>query len=266
MGFSDLVRWIHGTHAVTAPTRRLLSWRANWEKETTVASHGDSPPPPLRDVSRCVVLSRGDDVSPGFLASLKRHGIDAIVIGRPLLAFAELLCAERSRTPGGGWGLPERNRTALIVADRDRWERLDDLLTAVRVRLPNVAVWVAASDLLLEVSEPVTPLAEESSLPDVPRLRLTTDGGPDASAGHHSNEPEPPPPSASAPPSGEPREQEPDRSRSPRAQGPISSAVTPEEIDMLLNTLPDEPTQPREDRQDPRDRGPRPPNRPEGNP
>lgn len=256
---------------MTAPTRRLLSWRANWEKDTTVASHGDSPPPPFRDVSRCVVLSRGDDVSPGFLASLKRHGIDAVIIGRPLLAFAELLCAERSRTPGGGWGLPERNRTALIVADRDRWERLDELLSAVRSRLPNVAVWVAASDLLLEVSEPVAPLAEESALPDVPRLRLTSDDGAEAPAEEHAHEFDPPPANAApAPSSSEPREQEPERSRSARGTGPISSAVTPEEIEMLLNTLPDEPTDgptdEQGDRQDPRDRGPRTPNRPEGKP
>ena len=227
----------------------MLSWRAGWEKDPTVASHEDSPPPPLRDVSRCVVLSRGDDVSPGFLASLLQRGIEPIVIGRPLLAFAELLQAERARVPSGGWGLPERNRTAFIVADRDRWERLDQLLNAIRLRLPHVAVWVASSNLLMEVSDPPARPSDDDLLPDLPRLRLTGDvegpGEPlDVAA------PEPPIVRTSLDPGAETdhanpiaapgTEQESDSPRS-RSGLPNSSAVTPEEIEMLLRMLPPEP-------------------------
>lgn len=244
---------IHGNHALTVGTRRLLSWRAGWEKDSTVASHEDSPPPPLRDVSRCVVLSRGDDVSPGFLASLLQRGIQPVVIGRPLLAFAELLVAERARVPSGGWGLPERNRTAFIVADRDRWERLDQLLNAIRLRLPQVAVWVASSNLLMEVSDPPARPSDDDPFPDLPRLRLAGDvEGP----GEHGAVAAPTPsvePSVARPPLDRPAradeadpdpapatEQETDSPRS-RSGPPNSSAVTPEEIEMLLRMLPPEP-------------------------
>jgi hypothetical protein len=230
----------------------MLGWRASWEKDSTVASPGDSPPPPLRDASRCVILSRGDDISPGFLASLKQRGVETVIIGRPLLAFAELLVMERERGPSAGWGLPERNRTLFIVADRERWEHLDQLLSAIRSHLPRVAVWIAAADFLLDVTEPPRSAGEEDILAGLPRLRLT--GGAEESAGLDPTLPQ----SDSAE-----EEQEGDFSETPDerdltaeqeleedegADGPAispspsnSAAVTPEEIEMLLRVLPPTP-------------------------
>lgn len=247
----------------------MLGWRASWEKDSTVASPGDSPPPPLRDASRCVILSRGDDISPGFLASLKQRGVESVIIGRPLLAFAELLVMERERGPSSGWGLPERNRTLFIVADRERWEQLDQLLGAIRSHLPRVAVWVAAADLLLDVTEP--PLSrrdggqgEDDILAGLPRLRLTGgeaesndpvrrdahDRSVSRTAGSGVGDIDRNAPEASvlgeeangrlALPHEAEAESEPEDFEI-ASSGSNSAAVTPEEIEMLLRVLPPTP-------------------------
>ncbi len=273
----------------------MLGWRASWEKDSTVASLGDSPPPPLRDASRCVILSRGDDISPGFLASLTQRGVETVIIGRPIVAFAELLVMERERGPSSGWGLPERNRTLFIVADRERWEQLDQLLTAIRTHLPRVAVWVAAADLLMDVTEAPRgrggddrpgegPQGEDDILAGLPRLRLT--GSEADLAAASSTQPTAPvapsPADSGHAGSGGPERDDldadldadpeadatsstassvgdlgPDGDDDPRflSSSPNSAAVTPEEIEMLLRVLPPPPPK----GQDPLD-----PSRPEG--
>lgn len=261
---------------MSARTRRLPSLRtggsaglkADWEKELLAASTGDTPPPSLRDVRHCVILSRGDDVSSAFLASLERHGIHTVVIGHPLLAFAHLLRFEQGRRSSGGWGLPDFVETAMIVADRDRWDRLDRLLDAVRTQLPHVAVWVSAANLLLEVRDVPHP-DDLPAFPETPQLRLTSDpsiedlSAPDGQTESTAwTEPTPntapnpmpnpmpgPMPDAAGPDEADvarPAPTEPDR---PSARsGAMSAAVTPEEIEMLLRlfpaSTPDTPTPP----------------------
>lgn len=238
---------------------RPRSWL---EKETPVASLGDTPPSSLRDVRYCVILTQGDDVPPEFIASLARHGIETVLRNHPLLAFADLLSHERGHRQGG-WGLPNIARSALIVADRDRWERLDRLLDAVRRELPKVAVWISSSNLLLEVGE--VPHADDlPAFPEGPQVRLSSAplerGGP-SPQGPDSSHSSPPtggspthtsiaPHTQADPPFGEGRTgtstgpsgtdlpAEPDPSP-PRNRPTSSASVTPEEIEMLLKLFPD---------------------------
>jgi hypothetical protein len=247
---------------VNARTRRLPSLKPGWEKELLVASFGDTPPPSLRDVRQCVILCRGDDVPAAFLTSLVQHGIEPIVIGHPLLAFAELLQRERQHHPGRGWGLPTVARTALVVANRDQWDRLDPLLEAVRSQLPHIAVWVTTANLFLDVRE--IPEADDlPAFPEGPQLRLagtelpkptgddpatspSTLGSPtETSSARSTSPPEPntaqkPAPDTAPPPAAPEPERPVGRSR----EGTVHAAVTPEEIEMLLRLFPTPPREP----------------------
>lgn len=188
----------------------------------------DSPDHPLRDVSTCVVLTRGDDLPPGLLTALERLGIEVLVIGRPVLAFVELLQLEKTRQAAEGWGLARRPRFALLIADRERWGDLSPLLRAARRHLPEVGVWIGTEDLLLEVNPPRLP---------PPSLRLTP------------REPDPLPergpstlPDASERtehPLSAPSGDEEPGPRPPRNRPALEAAVTPEEIEMLLRLFPD---------------------------
>jgi hypothetical protein len=222
----------------------LPSPKLGWEKDLTVASFGDTPPPSLRGVRHCVILSRGDDVSPQFLASLASQGIETAVSGQPLVAFAELLRRERGHRPSE-WGLPTSIQTALIVADRDRWERLDLFLDAVRVQLPQVAVWVAAANLLLEVRE--IPAADDlPAYPESPQLRLAglapvIDADSKDVGGPRVDAIAPPPQATSGlerAPDAEPALGSEPTETPERIRGTVSAAVTPEEIEMLLRLFP----------------------------
>jgi hypothetical protein len=254
-------------------TRRTLGLRRGWEKDPSVASLGDTPPPSLRDVRQCVILTRGDDVPAAFVTSLRAHGIDTLSVGHPLLAFAELLRLERGHRKPSGWGLPEVSRTALIVANRDHWEKLDQLLDAVRGQLPQVAVWVTASNLLLEVRD--VPRGDDlPAFPESPQLRLAGEEastslrepasltpteapteGPTQSPKEavdplHPSRPESPPsagelePGEVEPGELEPGESEPKEPSSRTPDRSIGSSVTPEEIEMLLRIFPTTPSDP----------------------
>ena len=195
----------------------------------SVASGRDTPDQPLRDVSTCVVLARGDDLPPGLLASLERRGVETLVIGHPSLAFSELLrLAHEAPVPGAS-----PPALALVIANRDRWPEIESLLTALRRHLPGVGLWIGAHDLFVEVNR---------SRPDVPPLRLT---------GHEleSTLPRTVVPPATVEPVGpvDPAEPapsadddlEPDAPDS-RSRPPMDTAVTPDEIEMLLRLFEDE--------------------------
>jgi hypothetical protein len=150
--------------------------------------------------------------------------MEVVITGLPLIAFAELLArdtVERRRSEReGSWGLPPRGRVALLVADRERWGRLDLLLDAVRRHQPHVRVWIGAAELLVEAAP-----AREAT----PPLRLARDepgtAEPIAPTGRPLDS------------VGETREQAPSPERS---RSPMQEAVTPEEIEMLLRLMHDD--------------------------
>jgi hypothetical protein len=214
-----------------------MTRHSSWEKESPVAAGRDYPHPrALEDVGRCVLLTRGDDVPAVFLAALERAGIEVFRRFAPFEAFHALIELERKRGDPSGWGLPRRPRTALVVADRDRWGHLEPLLSAVRRHLPDVALWVSTADLWLEVSEPPRVDApEHSPLPDLPpTLRLAK---PPAEAFRDAPRIAPEPDSGVEQKhvEGEVEEHRPENLRN---RPPMDPAVTPEEIEMLLRFLP----------------------------
>ncbi|MDZ4830495.1 MAG: hypothetical protein SGJ09_09910 [Phycisphaerae bacterium] len=133
----------------------------------------DRPHPSLRDVSRCVIVARGDDLPSGFLALLESRAISTVIRSEPLDAFAQLVRWSLDDRTGGSWGLPQR-RVALVVASRDRWESLDRLLRAIAQHFPDVSVWIGTDELLLEISPARTyeAFAGEKTNPPPPPLRL----------------------------------------------------------------------------------------------
>jgi hypothetical protein len=184
-----------------------------------------------------VVLSHGQDVPSDFLTSLQQNGIDVTVIRHPVAAFAALAILQRDRPRDSGWGLLPRPRIALIIADRERWANLEPLLSAVRRHLPDISVWIGASDLWVEVtSPPPSDLPEHSPLPDLPpTLRLAGDPQPPV-----AQVPVVKSPTAPLAPPDVPSGPEPS-SQAPRTRPPMDTAVTAEEIEMLLRLFPNEP-------------------------
>lgn len=156
---------------------------------------------------------------------MDRRAIEVVITGLPLIAFAELLArdtAERRRQERhGGWGLPPRGGIVLVVADRDRWDRLDPLLESVRRHQPQVRVWIGAAELLVE-----------ASTSGAPALRLARDEAPMA-------------PPAQVPESAS-KSEEPDAPPE-RSRSPMQEAVTPEEIEMLLRLFDADPDATRAD-------------------
>ncbi len=233
------------------------------KKETPVATGRESFHHPLRDVGRCVLLSCGDDAPPEFLALMQRIGIEVSIIGHEVAAFSQLALFERERERAMSLGLLKRPRTALIIAERDRWNDLEPLLKAVRRHLPSVSVWIATADLWLEVTTlPDRQAPEHSEFPDLPpTLRLGSDverdraaqfpplTGPALANPADTSEDEARLPALLQP---EPQpelkpELKPDAKPEPkpepppppsRTRPPMDSAVTPEEIEMLLRLFP----------------------------
>ncbi|MFO0826933.1 MAG: hypothetical protein U0572_02195 [Phycisphaerales bacterium] len=190
-----------------------------------------------------MIVTRGDDLPPGLLASLESRSIETVLWGEPLEAFAQLVRWARDERSRGSWGLPHR-RAALVIASRDRWGSLDQLLRATARHFPDVGVWMGTDELLLQV-RPDSEL--RGSAPPSPPLRLAgTDAGDHAVADREARADRP----GSSGSPGEPAEPDPDARRSPASppteprptdgtdEPPESSsrdtAVTPEEIEMLL--------------------------------
>lgn len=184
----------------------------------------------LEGADACILLARGHDVPAGLLRSLEASGVDAAVIGHPLLAFSELLLRDtperRLRHRPDGWGLPPRAKLVFIVADRDRWAHLDALLAAIRHFVPSASIWIGVDAVFVEATRADRPSG----------LRLAGDTAPEMLA--------PPPPASppSRPPSSRVGEASPEsagESSEPippprRSRASLEGAVTTEEIDMLL--------------------------------
>ena len=129
----------------------------------------------LRQHTRAVVLVSADgDASSTLLDAIRDSEIPCELIGHPLVAMAELVRLEQDNRLGS-------ERTALFVADDERIEQLSTLFQAVRNRLPHVAIWVIAGDLAVLVQRAVAPETAQPVRPagkTAPQLRIV-DAAPD---------------------------------------------------------------------------------------
>ena len=170
----------------------------------------------LRQHTRAVVLISADgDASPSLLDAIRDSEIPCELIGHPVVAMAELVRLERDDRE-------HAERTALFVADDERIEQLSSLFAAVRSRLPQVGIWVIAGDFAVQVQRPVM-------IETMPAPRAATGAAPQLRIVEHRDEPETPGPRtpAAAPPV-------PDEPDAPGEDVPHSTALTAEELDMLL--------------------------------
>lgn len=133
----------------------------------------------LRQHTRAVVLiSSEGETDPRLLDAIRDSEIACELIGHPLVAMAELVRLEQDNRHG-------EERTALFVADDERIEQLAALFQAVRVRLPQVSIWVIAGDLAVQVqrgsastARAASPAAVVETLParsavrSAPQLRI----------------------------------------------------------------------------------------------
>lgn len=180
------------------------------------------PADALRQHTRAVLLVSADgDASPALLDAIRDSEVPCELIGHPIVAMAELVRLERDNRDG-------RDRTALFVADDERIDQLSSLFQAVRLRLPQVAIWVIAGEYAVQVqratviehkpasSQPSFEPSHAAASRPAPQLRIV----------EHREEPAPPPPTAL----------EHDDSGDGRADpnAPHSTALTAEELDMLL--------------------------------
>lgn len=138
--------------------------------------------------------------------------------------MAELVRLERDNRNGD-------ERTALFVADDDRIDQLSSLFQAVRLRLPQVAIWVIAGEYAVQVQRAAViehkPATSAHSF-DTP-LHGAPRAAPQLRIVEHREEPVQPTPARPDHSSG-------DDSGDDRADpsAPHSTALTAEELDMLL--------------------------------
>jgi hypothetical protein len=154
------------------------------------------------------LTSADGDVSPLLLDAIRDSGIPCELIGHPLIAMAELVRLESSSPAEDD----ATERTALVVADRDRLEDLSALFRAVRLRIPQVSIWVVASDdIAIEVQRARFPEPAPSAETPHSRAPATGSTGPRLRIVQETTEVKP-----------------------PAKRGTSDESVTPEEIEMLL--------------------------------
>ena len=179
----------------------------------------------LRQHTRAVVLVSADgDTSSSLLDAIRDSEIPCELIGHPVVAMAELVRLEQDNRRG-------EERTALFVADDERIEQLSGLFQAVRNRLPHVAIWVIAGELAVQVQRASASEAARPERPaprSAPHLRIVEPTGPEEPQASQAIEPKPRP-AARAPLV---EEDESDARIDPNAAH--STAITAEELDMLL--------------------------------
>lgn len=188
----------------------------------------------LRQHTRAVVLISSDgETDPGLLDAIRDSEIPCELIGHPLVAMAELVRLEQDNRHG-------EERTALFVADDERIEQLSALFQSVRVRLPQVSIWVIAGDLAVQVQRGSAPIVRAPSAAAVvetvptrnsargsPQLRIVqadaqrplSDDGPSSDRAERPNGKV---------------DDEADGDEGAAEGQPHSTALTAEELDMLL--------------------------------
>ena len=204
----------------------------------------------FRHFTCAVVLTEGEAAAGDvLLESIKKAKLTTVFMSHPLEAWAGLL---RLELLGADLDHGAQRRTALFVLDRDAWDDLSLLFSKVRELLPNVSVWIIADALAIEVYSGFTstPVALDLNPPatnannglrivgtdaDEPRAldgievdlidatRASEDNGDEDDAPEHDPDATP------------------------------TTAVSSEELAMLLEMFPDEPARVN-DEIDPRDR------------
>ncbi len=103
----------------------------------------------FRQFTCAVVLTEGEAAAGDvLLESIKKAKLTTAFMSHPLEAWAGLL---RLELLGADSDQGAQRRTALFVLDRDAWDDLSLLFSKVRELLPNVSVWIIADALAIEV-------------------------------------------------------------------------------------------------------------------
>ncbi len=103
----------------------------------------------FRHFTCAVVLTEGEAAAGDvLLESIKKAKLTTAFMSHPLEAWAGLL---RLELLGADADHGAQRRTALFVLDRDAWDDLSLLFSKVRELLPNVSVWIIADALAIEV-------------------------------------------------------------------------------------------------------------------
>jgi hypothetical protein len=155
-----------------------------------------------------------------------RSGTRCEIVDHPLMAVASLSVIEREGDA--------HERAALVVAER-QIDDLDGLFSVIRTRLQRMSVWVFEADFAIEIQRghvPEVPEATPRTSPPraagstPPTLRIT-----------HTVEPPPedPAPGSSAQLDGGARVDGRLDEHPEDPPGPSGNAVTPEELEMLLD-------------------------------
>lgn len=180
------------------------------------------PADALRQHTRAVLLISADgDASPALLDAIRDSEVPCELIGHPVVAMAELVRLERDNRDG-------RDRTALFIADDERIDQLSSFFQAVRLRLPQVAIWVIAGEYAVQVQRASVIEQKPASSPpsfDAP-LAGVSRPAPQLRIVEHRDEP-----ASAAPPLRQADDSGDDRAD---PDAPHSTALTAEELDMLL--------------------------------
>ncbi len=133
-------------------------------------SSSSTPLGVLKSHAHAVILIAADGViTPEVRRAIDESGAEIELIGHPLLAMAAL-AAHEAQTHGGP------GRTLLVMADRDISD-LASLVTAVRTRLPRVAIWIFERELALCVCAGSVSRAEGTAVPTHGTTHAASDRG-----------------------------------------------------------------------------------------
>lgn len=179
--------------------------------------------------TRCVLLlspGSGDSAhAKSLLAARDWHVVEQ---RDAYLALADLCIRRRAMVSRAAWGLAGQESQALVIAEPHQQPDLDELVAALRKYVPGAPILMVEKDRLVSLDESPDPIASSIDhsppdpdpglieLPSIRRkpLRLVTS----------DHETPNPPRSESKSPSEDTQEDN------------LAAGITPEEIDMLLNT------------------------------
>ncbi len=186
-----------------------------------------------RPWTRCVLLSspgKGDSARiKSLLAARDWHVVQQ---SDAYLALAELCIRRRAMISRAAWGLSGRESQALVIAEPDQQPELVQFIAAIQKYVPGALILKVENDRLVPLEEspgPTTTISEnplpepETTLIEVPAIRRSS---------LRLVKPDPeiqntPRPATESPPESYEEEEE-----------ELSPGITPEEIDMLLDTPP----------------------------